>query len=285
MITEAIISGTHTERASGRLLMLSLLFATLWAADPADAAYGTVSPSHVDPEIMKINEQQYLGVSLDSDYRLIDSAGKEFSLAEMSGKPYLLVLSYYDCDGACSLINKNLKNTLSQVDAWTLGKDFRVLTVSFDRNDTPETLQMFLHHAGFVDGLPDGWRMAMLKDPADIERLTGSVGYKFFWEPRDRVFLHPNVYLMVSPEGRVVRFLYGSTISAQDVEYSITKAFGNELSASNVINFILGACYSYNYKDGKYSLNYPLFIALGSLVIGIVGLIWGSIVMRQRAEA
>ena len=249
------------------------------------AAYGTVPPSHVDPGIMKIDERQYLGVTLARDYALIDAEGKEFTLADMLGKPYVLVLSYYNCDGACPMINMNLMNTLSQVDAWKLGKDFRVLTISFDRNDTPDKLRMFMHHAGFVDGLPAGWTMAVMKNPEDIERLTGSMGYKFFWEPRDRVFLHPNVYIMVSPEGRVTRFLYGGKIGAKDMEYSITKAYGSELSASNVINFMMGACYSYNYKDGKYSLNYPLFIALGSLAIGILALIWGSLIMRERAEA
>jgi protein SCO1/2 len=200
----------------------------------------------------------------------------------MLGKPLVLVLSYYDCDGACPTINRNLRATLQDVNDWRLGKDFKVLTLSFDRHDNPQTLAMFLQHVGFENGLPEGWNMAMLKEPDDIRRLTDSIGYRFFWEPRDRLFLHPNVYIMLSPEGRVTRFLYGGSISAEDMEYSITKAFGSELTAANVINFVIGACFSYNYKDGKYTLNYPIFIAFGALGIGIVLLIWGSLIMKRR---
>jgi len=249
----------------------------------AYAAYGKVTEnSDVDPTVVKIKESDFLGVMVEKDYRLIDQFGSEFSFQDLLGKPTILAMSYYRCDGACSVLNRNLWNTLQETTQWQIGKDFNVVTISFDPHDTPVTLKKFMRVAGFGDGLPNGWRMTTMKDPKDIMKLTGSMGYKFFWSPRDAIFLHPNVYIMLSPKGRVTRYLYGANISGKDMDISLTKAIGEKLSPANVINFIVGSCYSYNYKDGKYSINYPLFIAAGALIFGLMLIIGSFTHMKRR---
>ncbi len=263
--------------------VLSLFVLSMMQAGEAHAAYGNVSQnSEIDPTLVKIDENAYLGEKISSDYVLMDAEGQEFRVGDMLGQPIILALSYYSCDGACSALNRNLRNTLEGVERWSMGRDYQVLTVSFDQHDTPETMQKFMQKSDFKDGLPEGWRMGTFKDPEDIMRLTESVGYTFFWSPRDRMFLHPSVYIMLSPKGRVTRFLYGSTVSGNDLEISITKALGEEISASNVINFVLGACYSYNYKDGKYAINIPLFVAAGGLFAGVTMIIIGVTIMKRR---
>ena len=265
------------------LVTMMVSFLVIGLAEQALAAYGNVNAtSDVDPEVVKVKELDFLGVKVSGDYRLLDSTGREFTLKEFqAGKPMVLALSYYSCDGSCPVLNRNLRNTLSGVDDWELGKDFKVLTVSFDKHDTPETVQTFLDYSQFED-VPEGWAITTLKDGEDIKRLTDSIGYKFFWSPRDAMFLHPSVYVMLSPEGRVTRYLYGATISPEDLEISLTKALAGKTSEANVINFIVGACYSYNYEDGKYSINYPLFIALGALGMGLTMLAIGSFVLIRK---
>lgn len=269
-------------------LLIKIVIAIFSVAWAGYGTFGTNAPSHVNPVVVKIDENKYLGVSVNQEFVLQDLNGVEFKFADRIGKPLVLVFSYFGCDGSCPTVNKILNKTLNQVDKWQLGKDFRVLTVSFDRLDTLETLSDFVEHAGFNGNLlPEGWTMATLKNPEDIRVLTKSVGFKFFWEPRDRVFLHPNVYMVLSPKGRITRFLYPNSINASDLEVAITKAFGDEITLNvnttkKIINLIISACYSYNYKDGKYKLNYPLFIAFGALVIGIAAVVWGSLIMRRR---
>lgn len=269
-----------------RLFAVALLglLACAWA-ETAMAAYGNVTQdSEVDPNILRIDEKTFLGTQVDGSYALLDGSGKEVHLADFYGKPLILVLSYYRCDGACSVINRNLKETLKGVDRWQLGQDYRVLTVSFDRHDTPDTMRAFIHKSGFGDHLPEGWTMVTMKNLEDIKRLTGSVGFKFFWSPRDAIFLHPSAYIMLSPKGRVTRYLYGASVGPRDIELAITKAMGGEISAANVINFVLGACYSYNYKDGKYKVNIPLFVAAGGLVFGILLMTGSFLIMKHRRE-
>jgi len=253
-----------------------LLVAMFGYSGVAVAAYGNVTKdSVVDPSILKIDEKAFLGEKVNYDFVLQDETGADFALGSMLGKPLVLAFSYYTCDGACSVINKNLHETLKGVERWKIGQDYNVLTVSFDQHDTPATLVEFMQKAGFADGVPSGWKMTTMREKENIEKLTGSMGFKFFWSPRDALFLHPNVYIMLSPKGRVTRYLYGGTISASDMELAITKAMGEKIAAANVIDFVVGACYSYNYKDGKYTINIPLFVAAGGLIFGL-SLIVGS---------
>ncbi len=250
----------------------------------AQAAYGNVTTeSQIDLKIFQIKEKDFLGGKVAGDYMLKDANGNSFRLGDLPDKPLILVLSYYTCDGACSVINHTLANTLKGVDRWKLGKDYNVLTVSFDPHDTPATMHKFQKKMGFAQ-LPQGWFMATMDNRKDIDRLANSIGFKFFWSPRDRIFLHPNVYTVLSPTGQITRYLYAGKVDADDVELAITKAMGGEISPVNIIDFVVAACHSYNYKDGKYKLNIPLFVALGGLVAGMTLIVGGFTITKRKRE-
>jgi len=250
----------------------------------AQAAYGNVTEeSQIDPKIFQIKEKNFLGGKVAGDYVLQDASGNSFKLGDLPDKPLILVLSYFTCDGACSVINRVLANTLKGVDRWKLGRDYQVLTVSFDKHDTPATMRAFMHKMGY-ERLPNGWRMATMANRKDIDRLAASIGFKFFWSPRDRIFLHPSVYTMLSPTGQITRYLYAGKVDADDVELAITKAMGGEISPVNIIDFVVAACHSYNYKDGKYKLNIPLFVALGGLIAGVTLIVGGFIITRRKRD-
>jgi len=238
----------------------------------AQAPYGAFAPeTTIDPAVMQIEETQYLGARLQSDYQLIDVEGNEFTLGDMIGKPLIILFSYYGCDGTCPILNINLKEVLRQIDRFKLGTDYQVLTVSFDQNDTPETLQKFVAIADLPAEMQTGWRHAILKQAdLDVKQLTSSVGYKYFWSRADQVFLHPNVLIFITPEGRIARYLYGTAIDKETLELALIDTDWNRIANSTqVIDILTGVCYSYNFQEGKYTFNYSLFIGLGSLFFGI----------------
>jgi len=239
--------------------------------------------STIDPNVFRIKENNFLGGKVAGDYVLRDASGNTFKLGGMFGKPLILLLSYFSCDGACSVINRTLANTLKGVDRWKLGKDYNVLTVSFDRHDTPATMRAFMHKMGY-DQLSEGWRMATMINRKEIDRLAGSIGFKFFWSAEDRIFLHPMVYTVLSSKGSITRYLYAGKVNADDVELALTKAMDGEVSPANIIDLVVAACHSYNFKDGKYKLNIPLFIALGGLVAGVVLIAGGFVIMKRKGK-
>jgi len=262
------------------------LTATLAAIAPAAGA-GDLQQrdSVIDASIMRIDEPKYLGTPVAGDARLIDAEGRELQLRDWLGKPLILLLSYYGCDGSCPTMNANLARVLQGVRRFRLGDDYRVLTLSFDRHDSPQTAAEFLARTRAVpEDMRHGWRHAVLRSP-DARSFANSVGFRFFWSQEDKVFLHPNVLVFLTPQGRVARYLYGTRLDAPTVELALIDADWSRISNSTaVFDMLTGACYSYNYADGRYQPNYSLLAGAGSFLSGIGAMALGAWLYRRRQK-
>ena len=253
-------------------------------AGPAQAQWSPFSESEVDPSLFRIDEGRFLGVKPEPALSFRDDKGQAFSFGEMTGQPLVLVLSYYNCDGTCSVVNKDLGELLKGVKGQVPGRDYRILTVSFDPNDTAETLAKFRAKFDVPAPILAAWRFALPANEGDAKRLADLIGFKFFWSPRDKVFLHPGVFAFLSAEGRVVRYLYSANSRPLDVELALIDAKQNQIKPGEIYDLALSVCYSYNYKEGKYTLNIPLFIGLGSLLFGILSLLVSILAFKRRAR-
>ena len=266
----------------GRWLMIAMVW--LLVSGPALAAIKANRPieSTVDPQLFSIDEKLFLGAKLDGGIRLVDSQGDAFRLSDKLGKPLILVLSYYQCDGTCSVVNQDLIRLLSEIKRVRVGEDFQVLTLSFDKNDTPETLAAFAKSINLPSAMEEGWTLATFGDAEAIERFTAALGFKFFWSPRDRIFFHPGIYVVLTAEGRVARFLYALNVESKDVALAITEAEGNKISASRAFEYAISLCYSYNFQEGRYTINLPVIIAGASLALGVSFFAISALVFRRR---
>jgi protein SCO1/2 len=116
-----------------------------------------------------------------------------------------------------------------------------------------------------------------------MKRFADSLGFKFFWSPRDKVFLHPGVYIALSADGRATRYLYSLSTKAKDLGLAVTEAkLGQVSSPRELLSYAVGLCYSYNYAEGRYTLNIPLFIGLGSLFSGVAAFAIAILIFRRR---
>lgn len=236
-----------------------------------------------DASIMRIDEPRYLGRQLPGDIRLEDAGGKTFQLGDTRGKPLILLLSYYGCDGTCPTMGVELAKVLGRVKRFRLGQDYRVLTVSFDRRDTAHSASEFVGHSPTLSEISgSGWRHAVLKGE-DAAEFAGQVGFRFFWSDAAAAFLHPNVLVFITPEGRVARYIYGTRMDPQTVELALIDADWERIASSTaVFDQLTGACFSYNYAEGRYQLNYSLLAGVGSLISGVLMLGLGAWVYRRR---
>lgn len=253
-------------------LKQALLFtACLLTLAQANAVNDGNVKSTLDPNVVRIDEAKFLGTPLDKDFVLLDEKGNEFTLSEQMGKPLILLFSYYTCDGICEVLNKYLAQRLTELEETEPGRDYRALTISFDKNDTVESLGHFSHHkVGVPDNLKDRWKLSVMKNPEDIKRLTESIGIRYFWSSRDKVFVHPNAFIFVTPKGRVARYLTGAEFTTRDLNLALVDAdWGNISQAGRMIDILAGVCFSYNFEEGKYTLNIPLLAGVASLLSGI----------------
>ncbi len=269
---------------SWTIFRLAACAALAWLAgtSPGQAEYGRVPYSEVDSGLFRVNESRFLGARPDRATPLRDETGAPTTLGAYQGKPLIMVLAYYNCDGTCNVVNAELANRLDTLTNWTIGKDFDVLTVSFDANETPETLTKFRQALDLPPRLAQGWRFALPSGPEQARALADSVGFKYFWSAQDRAFLHPGIYVVLTPEGRIARFLYATNADTRDLELAITEAMGERISPAQFINLAVSLCYSYNFKDGRYKLNLPMFFGMASLVVGVVLFLLAAAWYRRR---
>lgn len=256
--------------------------ALLLAATSAGAEYSRARISSLDPGTVSIDEARFLGTPLDPALPLIGEDGKSFSLGDLFGKPLLLLFSYYSCDGACPAVNQRLAQAVSEARRFRAGKDYNVLTLSFDRKDRPADIRRFVNDIFADRGTLPGWRFAVFPEHADVRRVAESVGYRFFWSVSDRMFVHPNVMIVLTPRGRVARYLSSWSVTGRDVDLALIESDWGRISGSDeLIDIAVGLCYSYSYKEGRYVLNAPLFIAAGSLTLGLVAMIAGFSMFKR----
>ncbi len=230
---------------------------------------------------MLIDEQAVLGAQMRTDTPLINETGREFKWGDLAGTPTILVMSYYTCDGSCSVINQALASLLPDVKAVTPGTDYKIVTLSFDRHDDLKTTGAFKTHLDVAGGIKDHWTFATFKSEADLKSETEKIGFKFFWSPEDRIFLHPGAFLFFSPQGRLIRVLYQQDISARDIELAVLDARQGQFRPTEIIKYALSVCYSYSYHDGRYVMSIPIIVGVGALGLGLTTL-FGSMFIYKR---
>ncbi|MDQ7037827.1 MAG: SCO family protein [Aquificota bacterium] len=232
-----------------------------------------------DPSILKIDESKYLG-SFVADVEVFLEDGTRTRVYDLIGdKPAILLLSYYTCEGSCPLridsLNRLIKSSSLK------DRDFRVLVLSFDREDTLDDLRKFVSaHGPFTDH----WVFGLLRGE-DIDTLTRSVGFKFFYSERDKTFVHPNAYIFISPEGRITRYLFGVNPEEKDVRIALTEASSGKVSLNSLVDLALLVCYTYDPSRSTFVISPTvIFGGIGFALFGgvaLFALISGRLVKRE----
>ncbi|MBI4681616.1 MAG: SCO family protein [Nitrospirae bacterium] len=221
-------------------------------------AYG--GPQSASPQT-GIDEK--LGQYVPLDLSFIDEEGKTVLLKELVSRPIVLSLIYYRCSGACPALLSGLSDTLNAIDL-APGKDFTVLTVSFDETDIPstaaETKRNYL--AAMNRKLPESSWKFLTGDSENIRRLTDSVGFRFKREKRG--FLHPVSLIMLSPEGKVIRYLYGTSFLPRDLSMAIYET--SQGRPGKTVGTLLLYCFSYDPQGKKYVFNILKVVGAATII-------------------
>lgn len=198
---------------------------------------------------MNVGIDEKLGDTIPLDLVLVDEQGERIALRKLLDKPTILTLNYYRCSGLCTPLLNGVAEMLSRTDQ-VPGKDFQVLTVSFDPRDTAEVAS--LKKANYVKQLgpafpSDAWRF-MTGDPITTKRLAEAVGFHFAKRGED--YVHAGAIMVLSPTGKVARYLYGVTFLPFDVKMAVIEA--SQGRTGPTISRFLKFCYSYDPSGRRY---------------------------------
>lgn len=229
-------------------------------------------PGVVGNEAGDIGIEEKLGEYVPLDLRFVDTHGDSVTLRDLIDRPTILTLVYYHCPTICKPLLTNVADVVKKTDLRP-GEDYNLLTVSFDEYDTPETAAAM--RSNIVSAVPDldatGWRF-LTGDLATISRLTASVGFNVR-RRGDKDFAHGASLIVLSPDGKIVRYLYGLSYLPFDLKMAVTEA--KEGTVVPTLVRVLKFCFSYDPEGQRYVFNATRIVGAGMLLFafGWIGII------------
>jgi protein SCO1/2 len=237
------------------------------------------------PKILReIGFDQRLGETVPFGTILRDEEGRPVRLQDLfPGKPVVLSLNYYACPMLCTVTLNGLASALNVL-SFDAGKEFGVVTLSFDPQETPDLAaakkKTYLTRYQ-RKGAEVGWRF-LTGDAAAIGSVTQAVGFRYAWDAETRQFAHPAGLVVLTPEGRIARYIYGVEYAPNDLRLALVEASSGKIG-SPVDQFLL-FCYQYDPATGRYGATIMRIVRIAGIltVVSILGFI---VIMWRRERA
>jgi len=252
----------------------------------AFAQYGSAPASNVpkadsNEVLKKINIEQRLGAQVPLDATFKDESGRSVKLGDYfkNDRPVVLSLVYYECPMLCNQVLNGLVGTLEAV-TFTPGREFEIVTVSFDPRETSEMAAK--KKATYLKryrraGSEDGWHF-LTGDKEAIDRLAQSIGFGYAWDEESKQFAHASAIMVATPEGKLSHYFYGIEYSPKDLRLSLVEASSGKVGSP--VDELILYCYHYDPATGKFAPVMAVMRTAGVLTVaGMVALI---LVLRRR---
>jgi protein SCO1/2 len=225
---------------------------------------------------------QLLGAQVPPDAVFRDEHGKTVRLREyFDGKPVVLVMAYFRCPMLCTEVLNALVRAMLDM-RLELGKDFRVLTVSFDAREDPVMAAAkkatYLERYGRGRG-EEGWHF-LTGEQSSIDRLTRAVGFRYRYDARNDQFAHASGILVLTPGGKISRCFHDVRYSARDLTLGLVEASGGRIGT--VTDQVLLYCFHYDPVEGRYGPVVMRFVRLGGVLT--LAAILGMVVVLRRLD-
>jgi protein SCO1/2 len=199
------------------------------------------------------------------------------NLKSIIDKPTILSFVYFECPGLCTPLLDGISEVIDRSDV-VLGKDYQMITISFNKDDTPKLGQKKKKNylASIKKQIDASQWIWLTGDSVNIEKITDAVGFKFKRDGED--FLHPASIIAISPKGKVTRYLHGTYFLPFDLKMAVVEAA--EEKSGPTINKLLKFCFSYDVENKKYVLN--ITSISGSLIIILVLVFLFTVLLKKK---
>ena len=254
------------------ILFISFFFVTF------NFSFASDDDQHKKSEI-GIDEK--LGQLVSLDISLIDESGQTVQLSKYidNSKPVILALVYYRCPGLCSPLLSGVADVISKLDL-VAGKDYNVITISFDPTENNiiagEKKKNYLKTIKNKSIDEEAWKF-FTADSLNIARITDAVGFRYLKQNND--YAHSAVLTILSPQGKIVRYLYGIDFLPFDMKMALIEASKGKVGST--ISNVISLCFSYDPEGRKYTLNITR-MAGGGVLLLIIGFVVYLRVMKKK---
>jgi protein SCO1 len=273
-----------------RKLAVIILFASAgvsgWSqgAEPKYAAQSDGATNQAVKIFDQVGLDQHLNQQIPLDLTFKDESGQPVQLKQYFGsKPVILSLVYFQCPMLCSQVLSGMAGAFNGIRRFSVGRDFDVVTVSFDPRDTPESateskntyLQRYRR-----PGAAQGWHFLTGNKQA-IDALAAAVGFRYAWDPQIQQFAHASGIMLLTPDGRLAQYYYGIEYAPRDLQLGIIEASQGRIG--NVVDKVILYCYHYDPARGKYGA--VVFNILRVSALATLLTLGGFMIIMFRSDA
>lgn len=266
------------------LICVCPALAQLRQPGPSSPLYGA-RPSAGNPStglptaLRDVRIEQKLNQQLPLDLVFRDENGQDVKLGKYFGqKPVVLALVYYDCPMLCTQILNGMVTSF-RVLPFQIGKEFDVVTISFDPRETAALAAT--KKKVYIDYLPEkmhagansGWHF-LTGDTANIERIADVVGFRYRYDEATKQFAHASAIMVSTPEGKLSHYFYGVNYSARDLRFSLIESSQHKIGS--LTEQLTLYCYMYDPMTGKYGAAVMRVLRITGVItlLGIVAMIF-----------
>lgn len=238
-------------------------------------------------ELQGVGIDQQLGATLDLNLKFKDDRGNEVALASFfdGRRPVIISPIYYQCPSLCNFHLNGFTDGLKLMD-WSVGEQFVYLAVSFDANETPDlAAKKKESYLKVYDrpGAENGWHF-LTADQSTVQAFTKALGFKFKWDEKSQEWAHASAAIVVSPEGKITRYLPGIMFDPKDIKLAINEASKGKIGT--IVDSLILYCFKYDPHQSKYTLYAFNLMKMGGAVTVLLLIIWLLPVwLRTRRES
>ncbi len=257
--------------------MRALAVLLFWlAAMPAPSAFDPFSEARIE---------QRPGAQLPLETTFRDENGGSVVLGSLAeGKPMLLAPVVHNCPNMCGVTLSGLAEAVL-AQPLRAGADFAIVALGIDPREGPaEASESLAELRERFPALAPGAIHALTGAPEQIAALTNAMGYRYGWDERLGQYAHAAAVAVVTPDGRLSRWLYGLAPDPGDLRLALAEAGGGKLGSWREQFLLL--CYRYDPQTGRYEPLVWLLLRIGAgATAGIGALLIASAVVRERRAA
>ncbi|MEM9752629.1 MAG: SCO family protein [Planctomycetota bacterium] len=248
---------------------------------------GDFDPTAPPPEMRGVTIDQLLGAAVPISGGLVDEQGERVTLNQLldAGLPVVLDLGYYECPLLCPTVKKGITRAVKD-SSFTLGEDYRIVSLSFDHEETPAVARAeqsrVLKAPEFaqIEAPESAWRFLTGPEPA-VRAVADAVGYGYKYLPQQDEFGHAAGIVFLSPDGTVSSYLLGVDYPGRQFDLALSDA--KDGNTGSIIMMALQFCFAFDPSAGKYVLVAKNAMMLGgALTLVVVGGAVGGLFWWER---
>lgn len=226
------------------------------------------------PEVAKnIGVDSHVGDFIEMDLAFNDEQNRRVKIGDyFDGKqPVLLSFNYSNCPKLCSVQLENMTSTLREI-KFKVNEDFQFVSVSIDPSEQTsrarKTKEVYTQQYN-QPGTEAGWHF-LTGDRDEIVALADICGFRYKYVREQKLYSHPPVFIMISPQGKIVRYIHGLDYDPKTIELAlIESAEGKIGSPINILSYGIG-CFTFNESTGKYTFQAMAIMRIGGAITAIL---------------